>query len=619
MFRFLKFIFIFVVMFIVIAAAGIFIFLKTVDLNKFKAQILAQASSALGIPVDMERLSFELSWKDGLTLKGMNISVEDNPQFSNEKILKLKEANLQLDVKALLRTRQIVVTQIILTSPQINLVRNKNGEINVQKLLVKEEPMTVLSHAPAAPETINSLPDADEPTVTKSEVVKEEKPAVTEKKPLPVPDFFIHSVVIEHGTLFWTDQMLDPPMNITLNDIGLKITDFSFDKDLPVEVDLAFLSSQDNLKGKGILRIEKENGEIFLKNLEAKADLSTISLEEVVKLFPQLSAAGMESPIQGKITAKVSELAAGSQGLIKLASEVNFKDGQLKFKQLASGFEKIGARVTISESDVNIESVSAGLAGGTLTAKGSLKDYFKTQQFNFNGQMDGVLIERLIEQGNLPAKAQGQVKGNFDAAGAGLTLDALKQSLNGSGHVEVADGKLVGKNILQLVVNALSMIPEAKEKIDQNLPQQYRDILESPDTIFNKVAAEMTLQGDTIVVRPVEAEAQGFLMEGSAQVNFEQNISAQAALVMVEDLSQAIAQAVPEISYLLDEEKRVYIPFTPYNGPIAKFNMRPDIAYLAEHGIKKVIDEQLEKVIPEEYKAPAKEAIDNILDLLKKF
>ncbi len=616
MLKLLKFIFIFIL--IIIAAIGIFIFFKTVDLNKFKAQILTQASSALGTNVAMEDLSFQLSWENGFTLKGENISVDGHPDFSQEKFLKLKEVNLQLDVRALILNRQIVITHIVLTSPQINLVRNKNGEINAQKLIVKEEPKPspALSHALIPPE------ETDPPADTQSAAPAprtEEKSSAAALKPLPVPDIFIHSIVIEKGTVLWSDQMMEPPMQIALNDIDLKMTDFSFNKDLPVELDLSFLSSKDNVKAKGFLRIAKETGEIFLKNCEAKINLSTIFLEEVLKIFPQLAAAGIEGPMEGQITAKVSELTAGSQGLLKLASEINFKGGQLKIKQLASALEGISALITVSESDVNIENVNASLAAGTLTARGELKDYLKAQQFTFDAQMDGVLVERLIDQRTLPAQAKGKLKGNFNVEGTGFTLDAFKQSLKGTGHVEMADGKLINLNVLNLIVEALSIIPNAKEKIDQNLPQQYKDILESPNTILNKVTADMTLQGDTVVVKPVEVEAQGFLMQGSAEVNFEQNISAQAALVMAEDLSQAMVQAVPELSYMLDEEKQIYIPFTPYQGPVSGFKMRPDMAYIGEHAVKSVIEEQIEQNVPEELQAPVKEILGTLEDLLKNF
>ncbi|GEM_PF-2368197 len=621
--KFLKVFLISILVLLAVVAIGIFIFLKTFKLDNFKNQLLDQASHALGTPVEMETLDFKFSLEGGIVLRASGISIEDRPEFSQEKIFSLKEANLQLDFKSFILNHQIIVTQVVLEEPQIHLIRNKNGEINAQKLIPSPrqkalaETKTEETNAEIilSPGIVSAVENLTETTaIPEAQAINTESSQAVSKpsEPLSLPDFLIRSIVVKDGILFWTDELMEPAMKVLVKNIDLKILNFSFDKEFPFEVNISILSDQDNIKAQGFLKIDKNNSQISLNKFEAKTDLSAISFEQLFNLYPQISQIGLEEPVGGDITVTINDLTASAQGLTKFSSEANIQTGRIKLKQLASAFEDINGHANISESAVNLTQSSINFAGGMINATVKLEDYLKEQKFQVNTQMDRVLIEKFIDQTKLPVKVQGKINADFNMGGTGFTLESLKQSLNGGGHVEVVDGKLVGKNILRMVVQALSIDPEAKEKIEQALPQEYKDILESPDTILDKVSTDLTLQSDTIVVKPVEVEAQGFLMRGSAEMNFEQNISVKAALIMTEDLSQIMVTAVPLLSYLLNEEKKFYIPFTPYQGPVSGFKMRPDMAYIGEHAVKAVGDQKLDELIDENVPEPLRDLLKDI-------
>ena len=621
--KFLKIFFVFVLVIIVIAATVVFIFLKTFDLDKFKDRLLAQASHALKTKAAMETIDFKFSWSKGVVLKVSGISIDDLPGFSDGKIFSLKEANLQLDLKRLILNRQIIVTQIILEGLEVNLVRDRNGEINAQKLIPSpEKPQGGSAGIPSSLGTIaaveNSakmtlMPEVQGGNAEASQTVPESK------KNFPLPNLLVRSIFVKNGTLLWTDELIDPPMKIICKNIDLKISDLAFDKDFPFELNVSILSDQDNLKAEGFVKIDKNNSQVFLSNVEAETDLSIISLEQLLNLLPQMAPIGLEDSLKGEIIFQVNDLAASAQGLTKLSSEINIQGGSFKLKQLALPFEDIQGRLNISELNVKIEDLSMGLAGGRLSVTGELNDYWKEQTFHSHVQMEGVLLQKLIDQNGLPAQGEGKINGDFNIEGAGFTPESLKQSFKGTGGVQILEGQLVNLNILNLVFGTLSMIPDVQENLTQNLPEKYKVILASPNTVFDKIESHIVIKGDKILVTPVEIATQGFLVEGKGELDFEQNVSAEANLLMAEDLSAVVVTSVPQFSSLLNEQKQIYIPFESYQGKLAHFKMLPDRVYLAKNAGKALLEDQIKKVIPEDLQGPAKEIIGTLEDLFKKF
>jgi AsmA protein len=118
-----------------IAAAVILVALVAlpflIDVDRFRPQLESQASLSLGRQVKLGHLSLSI-----LTGKvdASDIEVADDPAFSKANFVTAKFLEIGVELKPLIFSRQLNVTEIILESPQITILDGGNGTWNFSSL-----------------------------------------------------------------------------------------------------------------------------------------------------------------------------------------------------------------------------------------------------------------------------------------------------------------------------------------------------------------------------------------------------------------------------------------------------------------------------------------------------
>lgn len=102
-----------------------------VDVNRFRPEIESRLTDALGRDVKLGNLS--LSLFSG-SVKVDNISIADNPAFSNSPFLISKTFQAGVELKPLILSKEIRITEISLDHPEITLVRSSAGKWNFSDL-----------------------------------------------------------------------------------------------------------------------------------------------------------------------------------------------------------------------------------------------------------------------------------------------------------------------------------------------------------------------------------------------------------------------------------------------------------------------------------------------------
>src|SRR3989344_1496623 len=87
---------------ILIIGVAVAIFVKTFDADKYKPQIVSRITKAIGRDVQIGKIGLNLSLAQGISLSIRDLNIADNPEFSKENFLTLKEAHLGVDVAAFL-------------------------------------------------------------------------------------------------------------------------------------------------------------------------------------------------------------------------------------------------------------------------------------------------------------------------------------------------------------------------------------------------------------------------------------------------------------------------------------------------------------------------------------
>jgi len=125
--RILKWIAIAVAILIVIALALPFL----INVNSFRPQIESNLSDALGRKVTVGNL--KLSILSG-SVGADDIAIADDPSFANSPFIRAKALNVGVELMPLIFSKQLHVTELSLTEPQVTLLRAPSGRWNYSTL-----------------------------------------------------------------------------------------------------------------------------------------------------------------------------------------------------------------------------------------------------------------------------------------------------------------------------------------------------------------------------------------------------------------------------------------------------------------------------------------------------
>ena len=131
---------------VVVILVGIFL-PPYVTANRLRPRVAAAISNALGRKTTIGNITLRLLPQPGFDFE--NFVVEDDPAFSAEPMIRADEVTAYLRLSALWQGR-FEVAQLSLSNPSLNLVRNAQGEWNIEALLARA------TQVPAAPTTKRS-------------------------------------------------------------------------------------------------------------------------------------------------------------------------------------------------------------------------------------------------------------------------------------------------------------------------------------------------------------------------------------------------------------------------------------------------------------------------------
>ncbi len=597
---------------VLLASAALFIFLKTFDINKFKPRIIDQISGAIGRRVNIDSLSLRISLKGGAFVGIHNLKIGDDPKFSSEDFIVVKDINLGVNLMKYAREKSIEVSSVLIKNPKINIIRDENGQINAATIKV------TIPQEPAKQVRGSSVGNGFKPFPA----VAFADNAVGSAAAIPL---VIRTLTLTGGTVIYQDRMLKPIIRVDITQIALQANDVSLTNSFHFTVDASVFSPKDNIHGAGLAEVDIDNSGIRFKNVNIISDLSDIALKDMVKSLPMLESAGLQESLKGKLQVAVGKMDVGAKGLGALSFNGKLENGRVKIKILPVAAEHITFDFEGTEKILRVKDSSLNLGQGTVKTTGQIDDYMTTQAFDFKTQWQGLSLSELNPAKNQPIGMEGQINGQYHVKGQGLGgSPAMLASLIADGEIRVNNGKVVGINILKTVFDKMSMLPGLSEKLEANLPEKYKKLLQDKDTPLKKADLSTKLQNKHILLDHVQIETDAFLLSTQGQVSFNQELDIRSSLAINADLSKAMVASVGGLQYILDDSGRIVIPVI-ITGTVPQLSFLPDLQYLGEKIITSQGREQLEKVLDkalggeqEQKKKPERELIEGVLDSIFK-
>ncbi len=221
---------------IVLIIGAVFIY-AAANLNSIIAQnrdaILERASSALGRQVQVAEIKAQLGWGVSADLGG--IKVADDSDFSSSPFVTASDIYVKLELLPLL-SRQIRVTKVVLEQPEVHIIRNADGQLNVSTIGKKSERQAAepgTRERKGAGGAINESPLSVPPERAKPGAVAG----------LEVHDFDIHDGKVVYAAAG------QPPL--ALSHIDLEVRNFGFNAPFDISLRMAALGEDQNVKLSG--------------------------------------------------------------------------------------------------------------------------------------------------------------------------------------------------------------------------------------------------------------------------------------------------------------------------------------------------------------------------------
>ena len=390
---------------VLLIVIGLVVF-ALVNLNSFiasnKNQMLAQVQQKIGREVEVQEIGVTL-W-GGIGARLSQFRVADDPAFSTEDFVSAED--LQINVALLpLLSQEIEVTRIILRRPQIQVIRDEQGEFNFTGL------------TQAAANAQDGAPQTGEGTSS---------------DPLPL---LVALLDIEAGDVRYIDRQAGSDFHVT--QLDLRAEDVSLDKAVTVELDAAVLSDQQNVS------VDVQAGPVgsALDNtnnipLSGAAELSQLDVETLQTNLPQIA---QQIPpglgISGPLTLKTDF--SGRVGAVNLSNinvQASVFDASAPNVKLTGSFGPVGAEVS---NPLTESAVDADVALGPIL-------FERLQQF---GPLVGKLPSELSAEGPISITAHASGPPN------NLAITSLVEAISSS----IRFGELLNKpsgNILALSTQA---------------------------------------------------------------------------------------------------------------------------------------------------------------------
>lgn len=312
---------IFVLMVIVLFSG--FIFLKNLDIKKYKPQIVKAASRALDRAVDFKDIDLLVSINQGIRLHVKGLSIAENAEFGTDQFVNVQEIDARVDILASVTRRQISIPNIIIRSPQMRIIRSLEGQFNVQRIGPKADA------SGSAAVSMGAL-----------------------------PALLINSLKIENARIMYLDQSVVPPAEFSVTQLTIGVEKFTLDQPFAVSGDAAILTAEKNFSLSTTVQPVLSDSGITITDMNIVMNLGQLPLEEL-KALPVLSAVALPRILEGQLKVKIHQAQISNQGVDHLNTDIFLNNAKVIVENIVPGISLEARRLDLSLEKFTLDSTLA--------------------------------------------------------------------------------------------------------------------------------------------------------------------------------------------------------------------------------------------------------------------
>ena len=524
-----------------------------IDLNKYQDQYKPLIEEALNRKVQLQDVRLTVWPRIGARVAGF--SVMDDPAFGSGPFASLSSLDVGVKLGPLL-SGMVEVEEVTLREPLITVIKNTHGVLNAS---------TIGRKGVAIPETPSRAP------------------IPSTEGPLKILALLaVDRVSIAGGKLTYQDLSAPKPTEYVLQDLNLLLTSVRLDQTPSLHLDTVVQPLNLPVKLDGTFGPLKDTMDIEAINFQLGVGKTDVTITG--KTAGHDATLNISSPIINTANLPVS---------LPLKEPIDITN------------LKISADVKGQEARLN--ALSLQLFDGQVKGQGKLIAGSDAPPFNGTLGVQGVQLGSALKAvAETPLSISGTAGADFAVKGRGLSMPDLTKALEGTGHVEVKDGKIEGVNLLQEAVAILKIAGIAID--DPNA------------TVFSTIETDLAVDEGVIHVQRLLMDSHDFQATGGGTIGFDQKLNLTIKLNLSQELSQKISGLSP-VAKLAVKEGRMVLPLTiggTMQTPSYGLDMKGVSANIQEQVKRKVedtVDGLLKGTIkPQDLKQQGQELLKGLLD-----
>jgi uncharacterized protein involved in outer membrane biogenesis len=538
-----------------------------VDLTRFQDQYKPLIETALNRKIELHGIRLTIWPRIGARVQGF--TVLDDPAFSSTPFASLDSLDVGVKLMPLL-SGTVEVEDIILRNPVISVIKNKNGIMNLSTIGPKTAaPPTAPRPEPQPGDPLQALAmlAVDRLSIDGGRL------AYRYFSVQPAAEYHVQDLHLalqsvrlgETPTLHLTATVQPYNLPVTLNGSFGPLVQIVELKHYDVAVGLGKIT----LDVKGALVGGKLDATISSPSINTADVPVRLPLIKPVEIKELLIVATAPYPLkQGVPALQLADVSDLSLAVVMGNSVLHVKgtvlDGHAKVAldspsittadlPVETGLKQpvevknLQAKAELKGQEARLSDLSLHLFDGSVKGQGAVTTGSPAPPFNGRITMQGVHVGPALDTlrpGN-PISLNGTAAADLTMAGRGFTMAHLTDALEGSGHMEIKDGKIEGVNMMQEAVALLEIVGLS---LDQ-----------AKATAFSTMETDFLIKQGVVNVQKLLLDSHDFQATGGGTIGFDQRLDLIMNLNLSPGLSQKIAGSSP-VSKLAMKDGRLRLP-----------------------------------------------------------
>ncbi len=554
---------------ILVGALGLYIFIKTFDVNKYLPTITQQISQVAKRKVQISHADLDLNLFKGLSLKLKDVSLGE---ASQDLRLAVGLVKLHLELLPLLH-KEIRVVDVIVVSPKISVIQNSSIQNKNETISSVASPQEGVTQAPAVSEPV-------------------------QKDKIDLPVVKVKLISVEHASLSFEDQNPKMPIKVIIEDIQARINNFSLSDAFDFVIDINLWSKKEtNIHMTGGCNLDLNRLGADVTSFQIKTDLSQWDWNKLKTVTPAFKNIPMwPQEIKGNIVVNAPTVNVSSKGLEGLSIDITLNEGYLKFKELLNAVDHINIQANADLNNLLVKNFHAQVGTGEIDLKAQVKSLLAVPKYDFQLQTKALKIQDLLDETAWPAQLLGLIAVDFTGTGEGFEPELMMNNLKGNGRIALTGAKIEKFNLFKTILDKLSFIPGLSNQIESNLSEKVKAKLSSETTVLDKVQSNINVLNKVVSINDAQVESQLFSVAAKGTVDFNLVTSIAVDAYLAPDVSEDLVKSVRQLQGMLDGQNRLYIP-GKVSGKVPAIQYRPHVDYITRKVAVAEGVNQLEKVL----------------------